>query len=62
MTNSVLLNISQEERQRANERSHRIFLQDQEHNMSIARKEGFDEGFKKGFKKGFKETFKVSRK
>ena len=49
-TNSVLLNISQDERQCANYRSHRIFLQDQEHNMSIARKEGLEEGVEEGKK------------
>jgi predicted transposase/invertase (TIGR01784 family) len=49
-TNSVLLNISQDERQRANYRSHRIFLQDQEHNLSIARKEGLEEGLEEGKK------------
>ncbi|MDR3121730.1 MAG: transposase, partial [Clostridiales bacterium] len=46
--------ISQDERQRANYRSHRIFLQDQEHNLSIARKEGEKVGMKKGAKENAK--------
>ena len=39
MANTVLLNISQYERQRAIFRSHRIYERDQEHNLAIERQE-----------------------